>query len=459
MNPRDILALLPDMLARHRAWESRWHSFAPDATLDVPRETLDTALDELFTRLTDNYPFFHPAYAGQMLKPPHPVAVLGYLAAQLINPNNHALDGGPATGRMEKDVTARIARMFGWSAFLGHLTGGGTMANLEALWVARRLHPDRAIAVSDQGHYTHARMCEVLGITCFTVPSDANGRMSVEALRRLLLSENIGTVVATIGTTGVGALDPLPDIVRVSRAHGARVHADAAYGGFFALLAAGEDPLVRADVFGAMRDCDSIVIDPHKHGLQPYGCGCVLFADPTVGRFYAHDSPYTYFTSDELHLGEISLECSRAGASASALWLTLECLPLERGQGLGPILTACREAALRWADMIRASRELYLVLEPELDIVVYFAGGEEAVASDISRRSRAIFEVAMADPVRPVYVSTFRIRTSILRSRYPLIGEDQEWTTVLRSVLMKPEHRTHVAELHARMEAFARACP
>ena len=73
----------------------------------------------------------------------------------------------------------------------------------------------------------------------------------------------------------------------------------------------------------ALAACDSIVVDPHKHGLQPYGCGAVLFRDPAVGRLYLHDSPYTYFTSDELHLGEISLECSRAGAAAAALWLTL----------------------------------------------------------------------------------------------------------------------------------------
>ncbi len=78
----------------------------------------------------------------------------------------------------------------------------------------------------------------------------------------------------------------------------------------------------------AIGQADSIVIDPHKHGLQPYGCGCVLFRDPAVGRFYKHDSPYTYFTSKELHLGEISLECSRAGAAAVALWATQQLLPL-----------------------------------------------------------------------------------------------------------------------------------
>ena len=52
-----------------------------------------------------------------------------------------------------------------------------------------------------------------------------------------------------------------------------------------------------------------------------------------------HDSPYTYFTSDELHLGEISLECSRSGAAAAALWLTFQVLPLTP-DGLGAVLRA-----------------------------------------------------------------------------------------------------------------------
>ena len=57
--------------------------------------------------MAGNYPFFHPRYAGQMLKPPHPVAAAAYAAAMLVNPNNHALDGGPATSEMEKEVVAR----------------------------------------------------------------------------------------------------------------------------------------------------------------------------------------------------------------------------------------------------------------------------------------------------------------------------------------------------------------
>ena len=76
-----------------------------------------------------------------MLKPPHPAAVLGYVTAMLINPNNHALDGGPATAQMEKEVVADLAAMFGMPTHMGHLTSSGTIANLEALWAARETHP------------------------------------------------------------------------------------------------------------------------------------------------------------------------------------------------------------------------------------------------------------------------------------------------------------------------------
>jgi glutamate/tyrosine decarboxylase-like PLP-dependent enzyme len=87
-----------------------------------------------------------------------------------------------------------------------------------------------------------------------------------------------------------------------------------------------------------------------------------------VGRFYAHDSPYTYFTSADLHLGEISLECSRAGAAAAALWTTVRALPLTRA-GLGRHLAAARAAALALAARFAADERVELLVEPELDIV------------------------------------------------------------------------------------------
>ncbi len=103
--------------------------------------------------------------------------------------------------------------------------------------------------------------------------------MDLEALEAELRKGDVGTVVATMGTTSMGAVDPLPEILALRERYGFRVHADGAYGGYFRLIPdALDEPARRA--LRSSDQADSIVIDPHKHGLQPYGCGCVLFRDP-----------------------------------------------------------------------------------------------------------------------------------------------------------------------------------
>lgn len=432
-------------------WHDQFSPATPDETMRVASERVTEVLDDLAQRLAENYPYGHPRYAGQMLKPPHPVASLAYAITMQINPNNHALDGGAATSRMEREVVGDLAALFGFPGdHLGHLTGGGTIANIEALWVARSLHPGRAIVASDQAHYTHGRGCDVLGIGFAPIASDSHGRMDLDALEQALRAGNVGTVVATAGTTGLGMVDPVHEIIPLARRYGARVHVDAAYGGFFTLLARRADPLVDPAPFLAIAEADSVVVDPHKHGLQPYGCGSVLFRDPAVGRFYVHDSPYTYFTSDELHLGEISLECSRAGASAAALWATLRCLPLQPDAGLGAILARSREAALRWHHLIADDSRFRSVVSPDLDIVtLYPAGGVvPATASGISRAVDRLFEAAEEDSDGPAFFAKFVVPQRLLAGRDPDIVWDQPTVTVLRSVLMKPEHLGAVPRLH-----------
>jgi glutamate/tyrosine decarboxylase-like PLP-dependent enzyme len=436
-------------------WEAGFAPFDRHPSLQVSGERFAAAFDTFAKRLRENYPYFHPSYAGQMLKPPHPAAVAGYLAAMLINPNNHALDGGPATSAMEKEAVAQLAAMFGLGSHLGHLTSSGTIANLEALYVSRELHPGLGIAYGAEAHYTHARMCGLLGVPGTAVEADGAGRMDLDALDALLGGRSIGTVVATAGTTGLGAIDPVHEVVAVARRHGVRVHVDAAYGGFFTLLAglpgpAGLDPAP----WRAIAECDSVVVDPHKHGLQPYGCGAVLFRDPAVGRFYSHDSPYTYFTSDELHLGEISLECSRAGAAAAALWLTLQLLP-PRPDGLGQVLAAARRAALGWSEMLEASDRLRLYQRPELDIVCYFPVTAPASLSAVDRASARMLADGMNDPAHPVFLSTLTVDAGAFDRRHADVAADAGRARILRSVLMKPESEDYVTQLHARVEELA----
>jgi tyrosine decarboxylase/aspartate 1-decarboxylase len=391
-------------------------------------------------RLHDNYPYFHPLYAGQMLKPPHPVARLAYALAQWINPNNHALDGGRATSAMEKEAVGEIAEMFGWREHLGHLCGGGTMANLEGLWVAGQLAPGKKILASEQAHYTHGRISGVLQVPFAAVACDARGRMDIAKLRELVARGDVGTVVATMGTTATGSVDPLSRILELREKHGFRVHADAAYGGYFGLAGNLGEEARRG--FDLLHRVDSIVIDPHKHGLQPYGCGCVVFRDPGIGKLYKHDSPATYFSSREQHLGEISLECSRPGAAAAALWATQKLLPLAKGGEFPRGLEDCRKAALDLYQRLEEDVRFVTAFPPELDIVVF--APRAGSVSEASERSRKIFAAAAR---RNLHLAVAELPVDFFEANLGGMKKDRASLTCLRSVLMKPEHKEWVGRI------------
>lgn len=384
-------------------------------------------------KMTDNFPYFHPLYAGQMLKPPHPAARIAYMLSMWINPNNHALDGGRASSALEKEAVAEIAEMFGWKEHIGHLTSGGTFANLEALWVSGKCHPGKKIAASSQAHYTHGRISEVLGLQFVEIPVDNTGAMDVSALKRELEKGEIGTVVATMGTTAIGRVDPLPEILELKKQFGFRIHADAAYGGYFALVNhANEETNYK---FAKITEADSIVVDPHKHGLQPYGCGCIVFKDPAVGKFYKHSSPYTYFSSSELHLGEISLECSRAGAGAVALWVTQKLLPLVKDGEFAQMLKKGCAAASRLHSKIAADKRFITAFKPELDIVIW--GVKSAGVSNSSALARKLFEKTAENNL---HLALTEMPLSFFDLDSLEIEKDRETITCLRSVLMKSEH-------------------
>lgn len=446
------LSLLINKIRELDEWRDSFGTYELDKSQHVPSDEIETVFDELVDRLKGNYPFHHPQYAGQMLKPPHDLAWAAYALAMTINPNNHALDGGPPSSEMEKEVVRKLAKMAGYGdIYLGHLTSSGTIANLEALWVARSSHPDKGIAYSSAAHYTHQRMCQVLGMQGVEIPVNERGVMDIEALKNA--SGNIGTVVVTLGTTGMGLLEDLPEILNFCKENNIRVHVDAAYGGFYKLLAH-HRLMKRPEVWEAVDQCDSFVTDPHKHGLQPYGCGCVLFKDPAVGKFYKHDSPYTYFSSDDLHLGEISLECSRAGAAAVALWTTLKLFPLKKSEGLGLILEQCLTAAHDFYLSLLDSDHYQVIQEPDLDIVVYFPITDELTTSSITERSRKIFTAGMKSKKSGLHLSLYRMESNGFSTRFPHVTVDTETVTVIRSVLMKPEHRSFIPELMERLETL-----
>ena len=428
--------------------------FQPLTAQAADSGAMEGILKETAQRLGNNYPYFHPLYAGQMLKPPHPVARAAYALAMQINPNNHARDGGRASSEMEIEAVNEIATMFGWregpGSYLGHLTSSGTFANLEALWVAGQLAPGQRVLGSEQAHYTHRRISAVLRLEYAEVGTDQRGRMDLGALEAELRKGGVGAVVATVGTTAMGAVDPLDGILALRERYGFRVHADAAYGGYFRLIAETlDEPAARA--YAALGAADSIVVDPHKHGLQPYGCGCVLFRNPSVGRLYKHDSPYTYFTSKELHLGEISLECSRAGAAAVALWATQRLLPLTPQEEFARGLKRSRSAALELDRRLRGDQKFVPLAagKPELDIVVWAVRGPNT--REAANLAQQVFDACAA---RGLHLALVQLPGSWFA---PADGAESapffRTVTCLRSVLMKPEHEAWIGEIWTRLSA------
>jgi glutamate/tyrosine decarboxylase-like PLP-dependent enzyme len=435
---------VPGLFARAAERLEAEFASLPGFEADVDTAAMERVLEATAQRLADNYPYFHPLYAGQMLKPPHPVARAAYALAMKINPNNHARDGGRASSEMEIEAVRGLAGMVGWTEFLGHLSSSGTLANLEALWMAGLLAPGRRIVGSEQAHYTHQRISGVLKLGYAGVVADDRGRMSLEALETELRKGDVGTVVVTLGTTAIGAVDPLDGVLALKEKYGFRVHVDAAYGGYFRLITETLDESARR-AYAAMEQADSIVIDPHKHGLQPYGCGCVLFRDPAVGRYYKHDSPYTYFTSKQLHLGEISLECSRAGAAAVALWATQQLLPLTTGGAFARGLARGRAAALELDRGLRGDERVQALAggAPELDIVVWKLRAETPERA--GQRAQALFAACAA---RDLHLALVELPLTWFEP-----AAAGETVTCMRSVLMKPEHEAWLDRIWERLTA------
>jgi tyrosine decarboxylase/aspartate 1-decarboxylase len=307
------------------------------------------------------------------------------------------------------------------------------------------------VVASEQAHYTHKRISDVLGLRFQSIPCDERAKIDLRSLRKILDGGDVGTVVATIGTTGTGSVDPLPEILELREQYGFRLHADAAYGGYF-ILVDNLDPDTQK-AYDRLKAVDSIVIDPHKHGLQPYGCGCILYRDPGVGKYYKHDSPYTYFTSSELHLGEISLECSRAGASAVALWATQKLLPLVPNGEFALGLSKAREAALALYAKIVSDERFKMIFPPELDILVWAPHAKSA--SQISERSEAMFRAAAQENL---HLATFKYPSSLLQARWTDVDFDRPNVICLRSCLMKPEHYDWAESIWKILDKVANMC-
>ncbi|NOY77089.1 MAG: hypothetical protein GXO76_04390 [Calditrichaeota bacterium] len=457
-----LLELLTEGLEHHRKWRKERYpeddasGFASGRPADLSesrnREELRSAWAEFMKRMDQNLPFPSVRYAAQMLKDPSLPAILAYFYTLLSNPNNHAYEGGPVTTQMEMEVVEQLLAMVGFEKGWGHLTSGGSLANMEALWAVRDARKPGKLIFTKGSHYSWKRIASILKVDAIAeLPVDAHYRMDLDALKRELGSGPVMMVMANLGTTGIGAVDPLDEILELRDRYGFHLHVDAAYGGYYRSLILDRDnrlkPFDESEMavsdyvyrqLARLGEADSITIDPHKHGLVGYGAGSVLFKDEALRQVILNTAPYTYHVTDKPNIGMFTLEGSRPGAAAAAVWLTHRLIPLNES-GFGEILTRCHNTARSLYDALLEMESFQPVCQPDLDLLGFYRVGKNprSLASLNEATEKVYRYLSVENPAAPFILSKFVIDPETAVKILPGVARDADHFTVMRGVFMK----------------------
>ncbi|HEX4826245.1 MAG TPA: aminotransferase class I/II-fold pyridoxal phosphate-dependent enzyme [Candidatus Polarisedimenticolaceae bacterium] len=360
------------------------------ATFDRPlpaRGMGAAAFDEIENVIANSRPC-GPAFFGYVLGSGEPVAAVADLVASVLNQNVTAWRSGPAAVTIERTVVRWLAEAIGCPGFTGSLTGGGSMANLMALAMAR--DGQGTIYASSEAHMSIPKAAALLGLGHDAVRAIAvneSFRMIPEALDRAI-EEDVRAgkrplaVVATAGTVNTGSIDPLEEIAEIADRRGLWLHVDGAYGALAALTV--------PERFRGLDRADSISLDPHKWLYQPLDCGCLLFRDRTAARAaFSHTGDYARtLQSDPVEsfaFFDESLELSRR-FRALKLWLSL------RYHGVDAFRDAIRgdlALAQRLASRIDAEPALERLAPVALSAVCFRHEGSDDFNLRILRRTIA----------------------------------------------------------------------
>jgi glutamate/tyrosine decarboxylase-like PLP-dependent enzyme len=480
------------------------HDKSSESYIESTNNTIDV-LEKIFgIQRRDSIPTFDQKYLAHMHGDLIFPAVIGYISSIMYNPNNVVGEASPATLPFELKFISKLNKMVGYPTYLynhsdeesdffssGHLTSGGTTANIEGLWVARNLKyypltikylsenieecyqlkvitvngtdlkdssyfdlfnllPDDIyklqfkinktykneiekninevfdskfkefsvqnlgihdfhllinneiskngpnekhiripkLIISHTKHYSWPKSIELLGIGKKHIEEigvDSQFKLDItlleEKIRKLNNEgESILALIPLVGTTEEGIIDPIKEIIKMrdeffsKYKYGFYLHADAAYGGYFASLLEinsingtnsfsyltklkntpegysignTDDDKIQLNILSKIRDLsilndlmylknvDSITIDPHKLGYIPYPAGSVLYKNHLSSQHITFDAPYLKSgrTVDGdfagLFMGNTTIEGSRPGAAATACHVAAEILPLD----------------------------------------------------------------------------------------------------------------------------------
>ncbi|MDP3148705.1 MAG: aminotransferase class I/II-fold pyridoxal phosphate-dependent enzyme [Ignavibacteria bacterium] len=446
-----LKTFIEKILSEQKLWREDY--FACDPSLyqkkDYNSEKLTIEFEKFLERSKKHFPFFHPRYAAQMAKDPSIPTILGYLTFMLSNPNNHAYEGGPVTTEMEMEVVDLLLKMVEYKTGWGHLTSGGSLANMEALWAARDYYKKGTVYFSEVSHYSWKRICKILNIDSFKeIPVDINFRMDCTKLEDELKKSEAMMVVANLGSTGTGSVDNIEEILELKKKYNFHLHIDAAYGGFFRSIILDENynhssqktPLSghTEKQLQLLSESDSITIDPHKQGSVSYGAGAVLYKNEELRDIILNTAPYTYHKLDKPNIGMFSLEGSRSGATAAACYLTYKVIP-PNNSGIGELLSQTILASQKFYQMIGQSENYDNLNFPDLDINCFFRRSYGKNISEVNERTLAIYHLLSVEAENPEFIlSKFVLSPEITKTVLPEYENPKNESLIaLRAVFMK----------------------
>jgi L-2,4-diaminobutyrate decarboxylase len=356
----------------------------------------DAAFDELAALVVaETVHARHPHTVAHLHCPTLPVAVTADALMAALNPSMDSWDQSGAPSIIEDELIGALAKLcFGSMASLpgGTVTTGGSESNLMALLFARDEAIRRAfdtdpaedgipgyaagrlrILCSAVAHFSLSRAASQLGLgerAIVPVPVGEDHRIDVQSLERVAArltddGDIVVAVVATAGTTDVGAIDPLASCARVAHKYGAWFHIDAAYGG--ALLFSD----ARRPLLAGIEQADSVTIDLHKFGWQPIPAGILLCREQSAFGPLTRRVTYLSALDDERagypNLLDRSLRTTRR---ADAVKIVATCQTLGR-TGLAALIERCFDLTAHAADRLRSHPDFELVREPTLTTVLF----------------------------------------------------------------------------------------
>ena len=329
----------------------------------------------------------HPRCFGYVSSPGTPVAAMGSMIAAAYNINVTCWRSGTAAAEMELVCIRWIKEMLGYPADgAGLLVSGGSMANFAGIAAARSAKaPGNVVRdgmggirmclyVSGETHFSVRKAAAMLGIgadNVRVVKTDENLRMDVADLDwQVRQDRDAGhlpfCVVASVGTAGTGAVDPVGAIADFAHAHDLWLHVDGAYGGFSAMA-----PSARA-FFRRIGEADSVALDPHKWLYLPVGCGCVLYRDPAAARAaFSESAEYTRVVGLEgdeaFAFWDYGPELSRP-FRALDLWLLLKTVGT---QAIAEAIENNIACAKYFAELVRAADDFEMLAPVDLSIFCF----------------------------------------------------------------------------------------